>query len=173
MGNNKPIIRVGDRVKIITPMIVERIGYPLTPKMVLEELNTPENRQRVIDMLQDFELPVDHIRFDVFAGNILPEQVEGVLKIISYYTVRTRNFGGTERNLYRKDYPDLKDTSIHVDGKKIVRTGNRVPGYRCGDDWEPSYLDKPKSHVLLRFWGPDGPFNTKEMWIEACNVEKE
>jgi hypothetical protein len=172
-----PVYSVGERVRIVNPIIVDRVGYPLTPAMVYNELNTSENRQRIIDMLSDFDVPVGREHFDVFSGTIPPNEVEGVLKVISYYTVRVRHFGGPERSLHTREIPHLKDVEVFVDEKKTVRTGTRIPGWGNGEDWESAYLDKPKSHVLLRFYADDKDSKGqlcigKEMWIESCNVTK-
>jgi hypothetical protein len=167
----------GQLVRIVNPVIVDRVGYPLTPEMVYKELNTSENRQRIIDMLSDFDVPVGREHFDVFSGTIPPNEVEGVLRVISYYTVRVRHFGGPERSLHTREIPSLKDLEVYVDEKKTVRTGTRIPGWSNGEDWESAYLDKPKSHVLLRFRAdiPDAKGHMTvgtDLWIESCNVEK-
>ena len=168
-------INIGARVEIINPIVVDRVGYPLTPAMVYKELNTAENRQRVIDMLKDFDVPVGESHFNVFDGTIPPQEVEGVLKVISYYTVQVRHFGGSERKLYTTEYPELKGRTFMVEEKKVVRTGVRVPARGGGEDYESAYLEKPKTHILLKIWGcpnPSQSVNVSDyMWIESTNVK--
>lgn len=166
--NTTTKFKVGDYIKIIHPHLVERVGYPLTPAMVYTELNNSENRQRIIDMLHDFDIRPN---LSIYNGGISEEEVAGVLKIISYHTVRARFFGGSERKIYTIERPELKDQLFTIQSKKVVRTGTRVPCTGCGENAEPAYLDNPKSHVLLGFMG-NVLFDWEILWIQAKDVIK-
>ena len=45
MSKRKNVIRVGDKVKIITPEVFQRVGYPLTTDMIKESHITDEQKQ--------------------------------------------------------------------------------------------------------------------------------
>ncbi len=67
-----------------------------------------------------------------------------------------------------------KDKVCRIFGKKVVKTGIRIPGssgYNGEfDDYEPSYLRDAKTHIILQL-------DTYELldidgvWIEECNIE--
>lgn len=162
-------IYVGDRIRIINPVFVDRVGYPLTPKIVYNELNTPENRQRVIDMLTEFDVPVHHTRFSPFQDNTPPVMVERVLREVAYQTVKVRHWGGSERTLHRINRPELKDTIHEVHDKKVVKTGTRIGPSGWGDDYIPGYLSDEKTHLLYAII-TNGVWEYP-LWIEKENVE--
>jgi len=56
MSKRKDVIRDGDYVRIITPNIFVRSGYPLTKKIVMDTLITKEQKEAVVQMLLAFGL---------------------------------------------------------------------------------------------------------------------
>jgi len=171
----KNVIKIGDDVKIVNPLVVTRVGYPLSWYNVLLELDTPENRQRIIDMLNDFDVGTRNNKLDVFNGSICESQVREILQKVAYYTLQSRKFGGPERTLHTTNAPHLKDVVSRVTDKKVVKTGTRISGSgSCfNEDYEPPFLSNVKSHTLLGFYfngntiGINNPY-----WIEDINVSR-
>jgi hypothetical protein len=63
-----------------------------------------------------------------------------------------RGFGGSERRIYTKELPELRDRITRVVGKRRVVTGDRYPG--CGpgyygDEAEGPSLENQKHHTLI------------------------
>jgi hypothetical protein len=153
---HKRPIRKGDRVRILEPKFIDRVGYPLIWGMLMDEV---ENDPKVIEALSVLGLR---------GGQPVPHY----LKIaIAKLRVEQRGFGGRERTIhYEKDTYRVpcKGAVTEVYGRRVVKTGTYYPpsagGSNCDYDWEPEPggLADCKSHVLLM---------TSHGEIEACNVE--
>ena len=179
--NPKNIIRVNDRIKIVTPNIFERCGYPLSKKMIKDEI-TSEQKKSVFDMLGTFGISVynaniEKLLLDDNKNGILYEKI---VDIVAGGILRQRGWGGKLRSIHHKYVPELKDTKCMVISKRIVKTGTYNHGYSNLDYWgeyscEPPYLSNEKSHVILmvNINGSDFINDSHDfIEIEACNVEK-
>ena len=142
--------KVGDYVTILRPNFIDRVGYTLRPKDLIEEV---EKDPRYLKILEDF--------------NITSSRVKGsLLHALAFQLVRDRNFGGDERKIfYIKDngdtswfdpsYVDYFPRKAQIYGKQIRKTGTRYApnsGYDSYDGEyynEPGGLDNPKTHVIL------------------------
>jgi hypothetical protein len=178
MSKNKDIIRLGDKVKVIQPLLVERVGYD-------------NNLEASIKYVEDNFYP----QITKFVNSILNPDTD-VLRLTNYHivdrkVVRALAYGfvgkniksGSERKVFTKESPFLQNQVMYVVGIKYVHTGKYDPPYSTQDyygEWD-SYsggLTDRKTHKLLsldtepydQFWSrtefPQGN------WIEACNVEK-
>jgi hypothetical protein len=153
----KQTIKVGDRVRILEPKFVGRVGYPLIYGMLMDEV---ENDPKVIEALSIL---------DVRGGQNVPHYLHIA---IAKLRVEQRNFGGRERTIhYEADgvfQEYARGAVCEVTGRRVVKTGTYYPASRGGSssdyDWEPEPggLADCKTHVLLR---------TSFGEIEACNVE--
>ncbi len=129
------IIRVGDRVRIVTPTIVTRVGYPKTVK----------EYEPLAKELFGAELE-KHLR----RGHTFDK----VIRDIAYGLAKKDGFGGRERSLHLKDVPGILDQEFYVSGARMVRTGTYYPpqyssSYYGESDYEPGGLANAKSHKLL------------------------
>lgn len=154
-------IRVGDKVRLINPIAVERWGYDnnLTD-MTAEVLGKYE--YKISEMFRQFGISSPSGR-----------AVRAAARAIAYDLVALKMKSGMERKLYRKRIPQESVCGIYeVEKVKIVKTGKYYPA-RYSRDWESGYseldesggLDDCKTHKLLRLdWIGE--------WVEAVNVEK-
>lgn len=163
---SKPhVYHPGDRVRIINPRFIKRVGYPLRWDDLID---TVEVEQRARTMLG--------------AAGHYAEAPRYFLQAVAKLLVEERGFGGNERQIIYHD-PDsfehhclspLESWIGHttdVRSKRVAHTGTRIPE-RSGtswtadgrDDWhEPGGLENRKTHILLTLsMGEE---------IEACDVE--
>lgn len=140
MTSRKNIIRVDDRVRIIRPVVVVRVGYP---KAVSDYRNQAE---KVFGPLLDA---------NDFGGRIR----EKVLREVAYGLARQDGFGGRQRTLHTKEIPDILGQEFCVTGIRTVKTGTYYPptggrGGYYGDEWdyEPGGLSDEKTHRLVTGW---------------------
>lgn len=173
----KQVIRVGDRVRIIKSLAVRRVGYPLVWYDLKEQVEADPRTRQAYDLLvgaKDME-PGSF----TFKEDSLPAYfVQACAKV----QVERLGFGGNERTLHyypwapegqlwsSESAPDMTGQVHTVDGKRVVKTGTRVPArsgvsysYDGAEDWyESGGLEDMKTHVLLRLQGWE---------FEECNVE--
>ena len=145
----KHVYRVGDKVRILTPKFVARVGYPLTVVDVRHEIEEHSNLDEAMRLL-GIETLQWAARRDFIHG-------------AACALVRLRRFGGKERTIHYIDgFQCREGLTARIIGKRCVRTGTYYPPGGSYDDYEPGGLDNAKCHVLLLTgWGE----------IEACNVE--
>lgn len=147
------IYRVGDKVRILRPRFVRRVGYPL-----------------VWHEVKDVQLYADpRIGSALRALGLHPASLEGLARghdeiprhlqiAFAKEFVAQNNFGGKERSIYY--HPDgdpgwqmpLNWTCgpAKVVGKRVVKTGTYYHGRIDRDgDGEPGGLNDCKTHVLL------------------------
>lgn len=135
---NPNIIRVGDWVRIVTPKIVTRVGYP---KSVKDYMPTAK-------ALFEAELK-KHL------GGMV---IDRILHDIAYGLAKSNGFGGNERSLHLEDQPQIMGQEFCVSGVRMVQTGTYYPpsywtSYYGEHDWEPGGLADMKSRRLLSGFG--------------------
>jgi len=187
VSKRKDIIRVGDMVRVITPEVFVRCGYPLDFKEAREHVDA-EMEQSIWDIIKALSTMGDKRRNDrIFKRK--PRVYRRILNALTYDYVSLKGFGGNERSIYTRSVPELAGSMRSVCGIRYVKTGTRYAGYGGKsfgfgdyDDYEPPGLANAKTHKLLRI-GPVviiggelffpqiyGP--KIDSWIEACHVEK-
>lgn len=155
----KHVYRVGDIVRIVQPLFVERVGYPTVWTSYFEKYKT---HPKLIEAMALLDLPNP-------GGRAQREFAEGAARAAN----RLAGFGGRERTIHHFTYDgyDYRGEVTAVLAKRVVRTGTYYPpsGGRfwtdCGYeyDYENGGLADAKSHVLLC---------TRFGEIEAVNVER-
>lgn len=171
----KEIFRVGDYVTIIEPKFVKRIGYPIHPSDFYEVLKRDPNvveALKLIGISPEYEDESSRGIFDLRTSLNVPKEL---VKAIAFIKTRQQGFGGNTRSLHYvdDDFSKLNGEIFSVLGKKVVKTGVRVPpwgGYCSRTDeseYEPGYLADEKTHILLNIMS-----SGKDYWIETCNVKK-
>lgn len=152
------IIREGDDIKIIIPEYVERVGYPLTKKIIVESM-TREQKDRLYKSISEI-FGLDHYSGDPSLIFFDPkEDGERVLYAIADKILKERGWGGRERKIYTKIDESYKDQVYTVCKKKVVKTGTYNHGsswhdYWTGEyDYEPAYLSNEATHILYGIGG--------------------
>jgi hypothetical protein len=144
------VYRPGDKVCILEPRFVFRVGYPLTWPMLRDEVQADP---RILQTAELWGMPVGH------------DLVDGICRALT----RLRHFGGNERSIYVWRSPNHIGEITTVDSKRTVMTGTyNAPHFSGGDyngerEYEPGYLSPCRSRVLLR---------TAFGEIERCYVKK-
>ena len=186
----KQVIRVGDRVKIITSKFIKRVGYPLIWTDLIDEVRKDPRTLAAYKLLMD--TPPKQTAAAITGHDLAwllkhddeADQIPfDLIRAVARMRVEQREFGGNERQLHYKklrlakaglfwssvtddECADHTGQVFEVIGKKVVKTGIRFPAVggqdSMGEYWEePGGLEDCKTHVLL---------NTVAGWIEQVNV---
>lgn len=172
----KKVYHVGDEVRVIVPQFVERVGYPLTKKIVKQTLITKEDEKAIYDLLNRYysASAVSPIMIDVTPD----KNYEAILEVIAGVVMRKNSWGGKNRSLHLVEKAELINRTARVLSKKVVQTGEYVAGKSYSDYWtgevdyEPAYLSNRKDYVLLKLYLPTYNIGTTddEYWIQESNV---
>lgn len=183
----KDIIRVGDVVQVVTPMVVDRIGYPKSVKEYRPDFDTEIHK-----MVRDLEAKIygremrHHFKpFDVY-NERRPSRFENqILDIVQYHMAKVDGFGGTKRSVHLRQEPKYANRRAKVIGRKVAQTGEYYPpetyrdsDYYSGEWYEtvPGGLSNQKSVVLfgLDIENLCGQFSESgiDCWIPAENLKK-
>ena len=106
MSKRTDVIRDGDYVKIITPNIFVRCGYPLNKKIVMDTLITKEQKEAVVQMLLAFGLkrpPEDALAYQLswkMDGTLADKAFDDVIYLMAGVLLKKRGWGGKERLIY-------------------------------------------------------------------------
>lgn len=199
MSKRKDIIRVGDRVKIVVPDVVVRVGYPLT-KADMMKRQTPEQLQAIRDMFKSFNVRLKMDSISALGLGEADRDMERLYEKIRYAMagemLAQAGWGGKQRRIHTYTLKAIKGLLATVDARRVVKTGDYNRGCSSQDYWgeydyDPAYLSNEKSHVLYKlyvdgygsWWNfsrEDGTFfsditgndNYKDIEIEACNLVK-
>lgn len=170
----------GDRVKVLVPKLVERVGYNLRWDMIVDEVRKSPNTLEAYYATMGLDMPeIEGFHDTQFAQKQADMIPFYFVQACAKMEVERRGFGGPERKLHYYGPKDPKEIGwqpwinegqiMTVRSKRTVITGKRIPGFTSysgeyGDEkeWVCAYLENRKSHVLL---------TTDEGEIEACNVE--
>jgi len=180
-NKRKDVIRIGDNIKVITPEIFVRCGYPLTKQIVMDTIITKEQREAIRTMFKAFGIPI----IKDYPDNILEvdetNSFNKVLDTMAGIILVQKNWGGKERNTFTETKSELLDVIGNVIGKRIVKTGTYNSGhthrYYDGEfDYDPAYLSNEASHIILKFVAIDNLnekiYYRQEFEIEECHICK-
>lgn len=154
------IIRVGDRVKVLTPWVFVRCGYPKTVRDYLETVNM----DLVTDAMETWGFSE--------ADNLYWEIKTAVARAM----LRRDGFGGPVRKIHHKASEDLRGAVGTVTAKRYVVTGIYTTESVFSPDGLPEftgpYLANPKRIPILsvKFGYKDGGVFAED--FEAANLIK-
>lgn len=185
------VIRIGDRIKVINPLFVERVGYPLSFKdgcEKAEELYTDKIKSFLDDLFPKESSKIEGMILSVDTDWKKMVVYDKIVNALGYYYLQLEGFGGKERKLFLKERPMFKDDYFYVSNIGIAQTGTYYSPSGCYDsygesDWEPGGLSNRKTHKILQLtrgnclvwpYSCNGKKNLEleALCIEACNVEK-
>lgn len=173
----KPLFKIGDKVKIINPERIVRVGYPLSREMVKKTITSDE-----LDTVAKLLGYSNNINLIHGSNQRILNAADKILDNIAYVRLVKQGFGGKERKLYTELLTEYKDKIGIIEAKKVVRTGNYYPAWSGHDsytgeyDYEPGGLDNAKCHLILGLsFGDSFCWQVKtsyesQFWIEAKNV---
>lgn len=173
----RQVYHTGDIVRIIEPLVVTRVGYPLTKQDALVAVES-QYAQRIYDFIASLlNRPTEFVITETD-----PRLYNDLLDALASYWIRQQGYGGKERKIYTEPDEQLRSTDgWRVLSKRTVKTGTYCAGgYSSGwdgePDYDPPYLSNEKSHVLLTLEQTD--VSIGKLWrigpleIEAVNVER-
>jgi hypothetical protein len=174
--------KVDDRVAITNPILVDRVGYPLSHNDA-KDLVEREYEEPIRSLLEQTGL-YKTSEYAIFTrqwppcGKIGKSYSRLISALASMYLV-VHGFGGKERKLYTHEEQDLLGLHFTVKDKRIAKTGTYYPSGSSddGEDWYHGGLSNCKTHVLLclgfRCIGShDKNDFTDGIWIESKHVRK-
>lgn len=173
--NRKQVYHVDNIVKITTPEIVVRVGYPLTKAQALEVAE-----KEYSDKIHAFMREVGAEEVNASFGEHSeygPRLYHALVDAMAAYWLKKQNYGGKERKIYTERDERVMRTTWRVLSKRVVKTGTYNHGGYCGGGWDgepdfqPPFLDHEKSHVLLTLEPTSFCDVPDRVEIEAANVE--
>lgn len=168
--SRKDRIKVSDRVRIINPQLVVRVGYPLCIEDVAKTIDV----DKIVTALHNCGIkhPL-HGLVPNIKGSRMERAMSQVARGIALAIMIDQNFGGSTRSIYTSEDLTLKNAIVRVSGKRRVVTGDRYGGYEEG----PS-LENQVHHMLIQFDSPKPMIRILDTGeysyeIEECNVSKD
>ena len=119
--------------------------------------------------------------------NDADELAEQMAKKLAMVKIVHERYGGSEREIYEKSIPDLKNEEFVVSEVNFVKTGTRIPGYQSSSiyhddcDYEPTTFDVDKTYKILTLQYKDSDqklrleylnLKDEDLRIQANNVKK-
>ena len=148
----KRVIKAGDRIKIITPQIFKRCGYPLSYEEA-EKYIEDNHKDKVFNVISSV---VGEDEYDIF--NPRREHTKSYRKIIEGLALeylKSKSYGGKTRSIHTELDPELVDKYAIVKEVKVHQSGTYVSGgggysyYDWEPDYDPPYLTNVKCHRIL------------------------
>lgn len=151
--SKEDVIRVGDRVKVVNPRWIKRIGYPLIWTDLTEEVETDPRTMEALKVMG-------------FKVNFHKGPPPDFVKTVAMMRVHQRGFGGPDRTIHY--HPIAADDATFMDsidmvphhgyvgrtvlvlGKQLAKTGVRLSGYGDYEDYTPPELTEVKTHIILK-----------------------
>lgn len=156
----KHIYRIGDRVRVVNPRWIKRVGYSLVWTDLIDEVKAD---------------PRTVAAWQVIISGPGADPSREFVRAVAMQRVEQRGFGGNERRIHYEPIPEAQVPGcIHygfargpgqvltVSAKRTAYTGVRFGPSGYDEDYNDGGLDDRKAHVLL---------TVESGIIEACDVE--
>jgi len=179
-------IRIGDKVKIITPKMFVRCGYPLCVRDMAEEVE-----EIFGDRIRDLMYSVGFDEFKKYEEiiKIKPANKEDrnyskIVMELARIRLSKKKYGGDKRRVHTKIDEIMRGKEVYVENIQFVKSGTYNEGWSSLDYWSgevdymPNYLSDTKTHKILtissymdNFLHVDYRYEDHDR-IEAIHVEK-
>lgn len=167
-----PAIRAGQVVRIVRPDFFVRCGYPMD--WATETARVKKERGAAI---REF-LKAEGIKPAYFPYADTPA-FEKIAKALAHELCKQAGWGGKERTIHTKAFPDLAGEQSVIESVRFVKTGTYATSSANYDgEYDQPYLMDEKTHRILQTalegivddpWFGEGVYMRLE--IEAANVE--
>lgn len=169
----KHVYRKGDRVRILSPFVVDRVGYPKSVYDYYKEEDKDGSLYLAQLLLEGVDPKTAFERWQS-AGLFGYGKVNGKVRhLAAYLSAKADGFGGRERSIHYKlmgwwegaafsnsdiclelDPSSFVPYESEVIGKRVIKTGTYYPpyvptSYWPEDDYEPGGLEDVKTHVII------------------------
>jgi len=150
MSKRKAKFKIGDTVRVDTPLHVLRVGYPKTIAD-FKEAAGPKVYE-ALDLLRKVGVyRVDSRRLKHEIARSLCKQA---------------GFGGSQRSIHIEPRESLRGLVGQVTSIRYCKTGSYVPESSGDGEYDPAYLAGEKTHRLLVVECSHDPF----LWLETEDV---
>ena len=144
----KDVIRVGDRVRLIDPRFVKRVGYPKTKDDYAEVV--AKLRTDVSALLDKVDRHHKLGFSETIERTKAHSQVEDALQ---YLALAADGYGGKDRQIYWQEVPEALGSLWEVIDMRTVITGTYSPAWGHTDyygesDYYPASLENQTHHRL-------------------------
>ena len=177
-------IPIGSNVIITNPFRIIRVGYPMSIDDAINHVKTnmSEAIKSMLTQVGLYAIIEDNVlRFQIYQEWPPTDKVgrmtyNRIVKALAYEYLHKVGFGGKERTIHTKEYPDYQGKNLTVADRKVVKTGHYYPPSGDSEDWYPGGLSNIKTHVLLKLWDwniycRSSSVYDEGFWIESCNVK--
>lgn len=165
----KTVFHVGDKIRVLRPKFIERVGYPLVWTQLMAEVKNDPRTLKAWKVLHNRPITQESTLQEIcaFAGGAFQESMsQEFLRAVAMLRVQERGFGGADRKIiYYQKSPIgslWQDTIFTILSKRTAKTGKYYSPSGDDEDFESGGLDECKTHILL---------NTAAGWIEEIDVE--
>ena len=177
---NPKVIRRGDLITIENCMFFVRCGYPLCISDLTKDIL--ERRKKEIYQLIELEFPGYSNRKSILGSVSVKDAVEAdniaeqVARKLAMEKIVWERYGGSEREIYEKSIPDLKNEEFIVREINFVKTGTRIAGsgssysYFGEYEYDPPTFDVDKTYKILTLQYKD---SEQELRLEHLNLQDE
>lgn len=175
--------KIGAMVIITNPLRVTRVGYPMSIDDAIAHVksNMSEAIKSLLTQVGLYKTIEDKVlKYQIYqewppTDKVGRKTYTNIVKALAYEYLHQNSFGGKERSIHTKEYPEQQGKMYSVADKKVVKTGIYYPSSGDNEDWYPGGLDNCKTHVLLKLWDwniycKSNNIYDEGFWIESCNV---
>jgi hypothetical protein len=149
----------GDRIKIVSPLFFDRCGYDNNLKSH-EAAIYKDEWEKVVGFAESM-------------GGLSERAFEKIVRAIAYERVGKQKFEGAERKVFTCEMKDSVGVQAVVTSVSYVKTGiynnGHYRGTEDGDEYEPAYLSKEKTHRILTIYSRDLPAIEIDGWLTPQN----
>src|SRR4051812_49115486 len=113
MKSRLPVYRSGDVVRVIEPLVVRRVGYPLGIEDGIKHIEE-KHGAAVATLLDEIGIEHNHPAF-IDAAVIVSHGAafESIVREMAYHWIRAKAFGGRERAIHTKLVEGLRGSEYH------------------------------------------------------------
>ena len=173
-------IRVDDRVRILLPKFVVRVGYPRT---IEDYLTKVDEEMPALDALMGRLIKKPNetdLNLLPFTGDVLRVR-DRIRRDLAYVLAKKDGFGGRERSLHFIDLPEFQGAETFVTHLQTVVTGTYCPAssgrsYISEDDYDPPCLMNEKRWRIagVSLWRMNENYTPlpRQLMIPVSQLEK-
>jgi len=164
------VIRRGDRVKVVNPLLVTRVGYPLSQETVIREHMDEQDKAILEGWLAKHGIRYawNELGSSEISCSLYEQESDKIIRAMARIIQHSKRYGGNIRSVHKIEKPDLAGKTLQVISKRVVYSGVRVVD-------ESAYLTNRQAHIIYdcRLYNPSLLWDTYDIFrIEHCDIIK-